>query len=47
MKKNIKYTVFGHNGFLGANIVKYLKKKIMIFFCLQEIRQSLLKILIM
>jgi nucleoside-diphosphate-sugar epimerase len=27
MKKNIKYTVFGHNGFLGTNIVKYLKKK--------------------
>ena len=27
MKKNIKYTVFGHTGFLGNNIVKFLKKK--------------------
>ena len=27
MKKNNKYTIFGHTGFLGNNIVKYLKKK--------------------
>ena len=27
MKKDIKYTVFGHSGFLGNNIVKFLKKK--------------------
>ncbi len=27
MKENIKYTIFGHSGFLGSNIVKYLKKK--------------------
>ena len=27
MKKKIKYTVFGHTGFLGSNIVNYLKKQ--------------------
>jgi len=27
MKKNIKYTIFGQKGFLGTNIVNYLKKK--------------------
>ena len=25
MKKKIKYTIFGHKGFLGSNLVKYLK----------------------
>ena len=32
MKRNEKYTIFGHNGFLGKNIVHYLKSKKIKYF---------------
>ena len=32
MKRNEKYTIFGHNGFLGKNIVHYLKTKKIKYF---------------
>ena len=38
MKKKKKYTIFGHTGFLGQNIVGYLKKNNLNFFLPQKNR---------
>ena len=42
MRLNDKYTIFGHSGFLGKNIINILKKKKIKYFLPQKKKDKIL-----